>query len=199
MNRIDDLNNPAVLLRRLHHWRMAFFGLIILLAGVGIGAGTMLIVRPVPPGPDDQTISIDRVARTLRYRLDLSDEQSKDIRPVLYDCLRTLNKIRQEARPAISEELEHMSEGIASVLNDSQLQGWKRMQKKLIDQFHGNRIYRTVPAKTPSKTQRSTRQQRQTSQTPKTNTRPKGNRETDAKTSTPKKAVPETKSGDAGK
>jgi hypothetical protein len=199
MNRIDDLNNPAILLRRLHHWRMAFFGLIILLAGIGIGAGTMLILRPVAPGPDDQTISIDRVARTLRYRLDLSDEQGKDIRPVLYDCLRELNKIRQEARPAISEELEHMSEGIASVLNDAQLQEWKRMQRKLVDQFHGNRIYRTIPAKTPPKTQRSARQQRQASPTPKTGTRPRGNRESDTKVSTPKKTPSETKSSDAEK
>jgi len=34
----EDLVNPALLLKRALYWRMAFFSVIILLAGMAIGA-----------------------------------------------------------------------------------------------------------------------------------------------------------------
>ena len=62
MSPIDPNANPTILLSRLHRWRMAFFGLVILMAGVVIGAGSVMIwaghKTPVRLGP----------ARPLRIR-----------------------------------------------------------------------------------------------------------------------------------
>ena len=44
MNPSENLDSPTVLLRRLHRWRMAFFGLMILIAGLTTGAAVTLLV-----------------------------------------------------------------------------------------------------------------------------------------------------------
>ena len=50
VNPNESSESPTVLLRRLHHWRMAFFGMVILLAGMLSGAAvTLLIVGHLGP------------------------------------------------------------------------------------------------------------------------------------------------------
>ena len=142
MKRIEDLTNPAVLLKRLLYWRMAFFGLVILLAGMAIGAGMTLMTTRAGSSEPLPALSVDRIMRGLRYQLDLTDPQVREIRPMVRTCMEELDKIRREARPQINQELHHLGDGIASVLDNTQAARWKACQKRLMEQFNGGRIQR---------------------------------------------------------
>jgi hypothetical protein len=117
-----------VLMQRMHRWRTAFLGLVILLVGMVIGGGVTLIavrrevVRP-PVGPE---VTSEQMVRGMRRELRLSPEQMREIEPVLEEHLARMHEIRMAARPQIGEELRAMNEEIMSVLDEEQRQIWMR-------------------------------------------------------------------------
>ncbi|RPJ26411.1 MAG: hypothetical protein EHM35_14910, partial [Planctomycetaceae bacterium] len=119
MNQHESLDNPMVLLRRLHRWRMAFFGLVILLAGMLSGAAIALLVvghlegqgAPPPIG------MVKEMLARLGPRLDLSREQRDQMEPILLRHVQRLDEIGQDGRAAIVEELRTLNEEMATVLN----------------------------------------------------------------------------------
>ena len=130
-------NDLMLTIQKLHRWRMAFFGLIILLAGIAIGtAATLILSRErltaPPPGPE---IAGERMIRNLQRHLQLSPEQAQEIKPILQKHLRRLHEIRMKVRPKIVEQLRLMNEEISSLLNDHQKELWQqhlqRLQRKL--------------------------------------------------------------------
>ena len=58
MSKIERPDNLTIsYIHKLHRWRMAFFGMVILLAGIVIGGASMLILVPhklmrPPRGPE---------------------------------------------------------------------------------------------------------------------------------------------------
>jgi len=114
-------------MRKLHRWRMAFFGLAILLAGIVIGAAsTLMLVRPHPIGwPDGPEFVSERMLRGLQHQLHLSSEQADEIESILQKYMRKLNDIRMDARPQIVEQLRLMNEEISAVLTEQQKQVWQ--------------------------------------------------------------------------
>lgn len=142
MNQADLNENPIVLLRRLHRWRMAFFGLVILLAGITIGAaGALLVVRPQPvqpPRPPDEIVPI--IMARFRNELQLTPDQTDAIRGILRTRMQELHAIREAARPEIESQLEAMKKEIDAVLTEEQRGRWQRIVSRLEGEFrHGMR------------------------------------------------------------
>jgi len=138
MSQNQTTNNPVVShINKAHYWRVAFFGLIILVAGVVIGGSSMLIFAPKkliqpPPGPEFNSL---RVIPPLRRDLGLDPEQVEKIKPIMDKHMQKLNTIRIEARSEIGETLKQMNEEIAAILTDKQKQTWyhelEQLQREL--------------------------------------------------------------------
>jgi len=117
----------------MHRWRMAFFGLVILLAGIVIGGAASLLVvwrvsmKPMP-GPER---SADRMIQGLRHELRLSPAQREQIEPIIHRHMERLDQIRREARPLIEGQLRQMNDEIAPLLDDQQRMMWRQMQQRL--------------------------------------------------------------------
>ena len=137
-----DSVNPALLLNRALYWRMAFFSLIILLAGVAIGAsGTFMWFSKQKPKPaPPQTVTINRAMRRLNSQLKLTKAQADQVRPMLRKCVASLEQVRKKARPQINQHLRQMNQGIAFVLNDKQVRRWKKYEKQLMALLQENRV-----------------------------------------------------------
>lgn len=137
VNHFESPDNPMVLLRRLHRWRMAFFGLVILLAGMLSGAAVAVLVvghtaRQVPPPP--VAVVKEMIAR-LEPRLRLSQEQRDRLEPILLKHVQVLDEIEQEGRTAIVEELKALNGDMATVLSQDQMRLWQQLLEGLPGQI----------------------------------------------------------------
>jgi len=153
MNRSNDLPDAFVLLQRIHRWRMAFFSVIILLAGTMIGASGMFIwnrhtltkprTQPAAKTNNQQNKNAPPntgspwavMGKSLDRHLKLTDEQSKELLRILRQHWTQLNKIKLEARPRIREELLAMNEKVITLLNDKQKNLWRQDFRRLQQQF----------------------------------------------------------------
>ncbi len=134
MNRTET-NDSTVLdcMRKVQRWRMAFFGLVILLAGVIIGAASVLVFlrhRPInaPAGPE---FISETMIRGLRRQLRLSQEQAEQVESILQKRMQKLHEIRMNARPQIFEQLRLMDEEITAILTEHQRPIWKQRLSNL--------------------------------------------------------------------
>jgi hypothetical protein len=139
MSNKETIDNPPVnYIDKLHRWRMAFFGVVILVAGVVIGGASMMILAPdrlmkPPRGPE---FGSQRMIPPLRRELGLSPEQEEKIKPILDSHMERLNEIRMEARSEIEEALTQMNESISDILTEEQRQIWQRSLDRLDREFH---------------------------------------------------------------
>lgn len=132
----DNLNIDVV--QKLHRWRMAFFGMVILLAGMVIGGASMMILVPQklikpPPGPEFDSMMM---IPPLRRDLDLTAEQTEKIKPIMDKHMSKLNQIRMNARSEIGETLKQMNDEIAAVLTDEQKAIWQRGLDRIQRELH---------------------------------------------------------------
>ena len=140
MSQNQTINNPAVShINKAHNWRMAFFGLIILVAGVVIGGSSMLIFAPEkliqpPLGPE---FASGRMVSQLHRELHLSPEQAEKVEPILKEHMETLSNIRIDAQDQIGEALEQMNEQISSILTDRQKRMWESRLHRLQSPLRG--------------------------------------------------------------
>jgi len=137
MSQNQTTNNPAVShINKAHMWRMAFFGLIILAAGVVIGGSSMLIFAPKKP-PRAPEFASGRMVGQLQRELRLSPEQNEKIEPILKEHMETLNDIRIDAQDQIGEALDQMNEQVSSILTDRQKRMWESKLRHLQSPLRG--------------------------------------------------------------
>ena len=132
MNEIEK-DNLILAIQQMHRWRMSFFGLVILLAGIAIGASVMLFLgrhgpMTAPPGPE---IAGERMIRDLRRHLRLSSDQADKIGPILQKHMQALHEIRMNVRPQIVEQLQLMNDEISALLSEQQESLWQRHFQRL--------------------------------------------------------------------
>jgi len=139
MSEIESSDNLGIdYVQKMHRWRMAFFGMVILLAGIVIGGALMMILAPQmlikpPPGPEfSPLIMIPR----LRADLGLTDEQTEKIKPIMDKHIGKLNQIRMNARTEIGETLKQMNDEIAAVLTDEQKARWQSGLERIERDLH---------------------------------------------------------------
>jgi hypothetical protein len=135
----DDI--PVNYIQKMHRWRMAFFGVIILLAGIIIGGASMMIIMPdrlirPPAGPEFESL---RMIPPLRRDLGLTQEQAKKIQPILDNYMQKLRNIRENARTEVEQTLEQMNTEISSVLTEQQKQKWTEEVERLQRQIRPGR------------------------------------------------------------
>jgi hypothetical protein len=139
MSKTEVTDNLTVsCMHKLHRWRMAFFGVVILLAGLVIGGASMLILMPdklmgPPRGPEFDSM---RMIPPLRRDLGLSAEQSEQIKPILDRHMEKLQEIRDDARSEIGTTLEQMNEEISAILTEGQRQIWEGELGRLQQDLH---------------------------------------------------------------
>ncbi|MBN2450024.1 MAG: hypothetical protein JXR77_06525 [Lentisphaeria bacterium] len=133
----ENRDSPTVLLRRLHRWRMASFGLIILVAGLTIGAAATFLVlhrkgpEPVVPPERAHAIMLERIVPRLR----LAPQQAEQVRPILRKHMDRLEEIREQGRQQIVKELQAMDTEMSSVLRADQQQLWRNLLRELPGPF----------------------------------------------------------------
>jgi len=118
-----------------HSVKLVLCAMVILLAGMVIGsAATVIIVkatrinRPKPPER-----SPEQMAKHIKKSLNLTQDQSSEIVPIIEKHLQVLWHIRMGARPVITDQLNEMRNEIEPLLDEKQQKLWERDVKKLLD------------------------------------------------------------------
>jgi hypothetical protein len=140
MSQNETTDNLAVSdINKAHMWRMAFFGLVILIAGIAIGGSSMLIFAPkkIIKPPKAPEFASGRMVGQLRRELRLSPEQAEKIEPILKEHMETLHNIRIDAQDQIGEALEQMNEQISDILTDRQKKMWESRLRRLQSPLRG--------------------------------------------------------------
>jgi len=133
-NNTEKSNNPNIEhIRKTYYWRNAFFGLVILIAGIVIGGASMSIFtthRLTRPARGREFNSL-QVLPPLRRNLGLSKEQSEKIKPILDENMKKLQELRENARSEIENTLKQMNEEISKILTERQRKIWQRELDRL--------------------------------------------------------------------
>ena len=137
MKQADMNENPTAILRRLHRWRMAFFGLVILLAGVTLGvAAALIVVRPEPrPRSMPTEMAVRFLLERFKDELGVTPEQEEQLRAILQNRMKELDGIREKARPEIEKQLAAMKGEVSRVLTAEQQHHWEEMLKRVERMF----------------------------------------------------------------
>lgn len=140
MSQSETTHSPTIeQLQKLHRRRMALFGLVILIAGIAIGAASTVILMPRPkgfPGPDDPSWAGLMMAGRLEHVLDLAPEQKEKIRLICETAFKTLREIQEKAKPEVDAVIKEMNDNISAALTDEQRQRWQRELEEFQRRFH---------------------------------------------------------------
>ncbi len=120
-------------IKKTYYWRNAFFGLVILIAGIVIGGASMSIFtthRLTRPARGREFNSL-QVLPPLRRNLGLSKEQTEKIKPILDEHMTKLHELRENARFEIENTLKQMNEEISKILTERQRNIWQRELDRL--------------------------------------------------------------------
>lgn len=117
--------------------KSVLLGLVILAAGVAIGAGAMFLhLSRQPNRPDREPERFTEIMlHRLSDELNLTDAQRRTLEPIIRTHHRTLSDIRAQVRPQIVEQLEQLDEAILDVLDDQQAQLWQDRARQLEQHF----------------------------------------------------------------
>lgn len=115
-------------LKKIYFWRNAFFGVVILFAGIAIGGAAMSIMSDRKPdnSPLPNLDASNNLMPRLRQALGLNQEQVSKIRPILESHIKKLLQIRENARVDIYSTLEQMGKEINPILSDIQKRVWQQ-------------------------------------------------------------------------
>jgi hypothetical protein len=118
-------------------WRTILLGLLILMAGIVIGAsGTVTHLSAQHAAPADQPeLLVEQMVQRLGRDLDLTPRQRQLVEPLLYQHYCELRNIRAEVQPRIAAQLEELDSEISSLLDDSQSARWQRKVQRLEENF----------------------------------------------------------------
>jgi len=108
---------------------MAFFGMVILLAGMlGGAAVTLLIVGHLgPKGRVPPVYAVKLLLERLTAHLHLTAEQRRQVEPILKSHVTRLDQIQDEGQKAIAGELRLMTHEMSGVLTEYQMHLWERL------------------------------------------------------------------------
>ena len=133
----SSAENPIVLLQQMHRWRMAFFGLVILLAGIVIGGSSaLLIFRPrLPAPPMGPEVMAGQTLADLQRHLRLTPEQNAAIGRIMRTYMDRFREIRMRSKPEIMALLQQMRDDTAAVLTEEQRRLWEQRIHRYQDEF----------------------------------------------------------------
>lgn len=124
-------------IQQLYKKQMVAFGVIILFAGVIIGAGLTMVYYETqkPPQPSGIEHLRGRHIARLKEELQLTEDQEKQIKEVFLTHMQSLQSIREQARPQIAEEMNSLNEKVLEILDDNQDAQWAEKVNRLRKRF----------------------------------------------------------------
>ncbi len=122
-------------IKKVYFWRSAFFGLIILAAGIAIGGASMSIFASRKIEQKHPISGYNSLMPRLTQTLGLQQQQINRIGPILDKHMRHLYEIREGARNDIANTLEQLNREINPILGERQRNVWSnelfRIQREL--------------------------------------------------------------------
>jgi len=116
------------------------FGFVILFAGMVIGsASTIIIIKQAAIRPPVRQMVSDKIVHGIRQKLNLTEDQSKAIDPIIKKHFNRLDEIKANARPLIESVIAQMHEEISGILTDEQAKQWEKQIKRLEKGFGSRR------------------------------------------------------------
>jgi hypothetical protein len=136
MNDTDKNNDTNIEhIKKIFFWRSAFFGLIILAAGIIIGSASMSILTAHKMTTTSPSGQFDSLMPRLNRILGLTQQQGNKIRPILDGHMQHLQELRENARIDIINTLDQMNKEISPILAQRQKIVWQqelvRIQREL--------------------------------------------------------------------
>jgi hypothetical protein len=130
MTQAETTQTPTIdQLQKLHRRRMALFGLVILVAGIAIGAASTVILIPhdkTISGPGDPEWASLMMVGRLGDVLDLTPQQLEETRLISKTAFEVLGEIQAKAKPEIDEVVKDMNIKILEILTPEQREKWQR-------------------------------------------------------------------------
>ncbi len=123
----DSIAKTASVLPRKKRWRSVLLGLIILLCGIAIGAGSAVVIiqKVVLSAIWNHQEMPDRLTQRIRDKLHLTDEQTQKVRAIIVERQQAIQAVRRDCQPRLEKELEQAKEEIASVLDPRQAKAFR--------------------------------------------------------------------------
>ena len=127
MENMEKNNNLSIEhIKKIYFWRTAFFGLVILAAGIAIGGASMSIFFSHRLASQNPRPVYDSLMPRLNQILGLTQAQTTKIKPILDGYMQHLMEIREEARSEITKTLDQMNEEIGPILAERQKLVWSQ-------------------------------------------------------------------------
>ncbi|MFC1834984.1 hypothetical protein ACFL2Q_09640 [Thermodesulfobacteriota bacterium] len=125
--------------------RSILLGLLILICGAVLGSGVTLVVmhKKLVYAVHHPEVVTDKIARRMKWHLDLSDEQARKVRAILSERRKALVKLFHENRPRLEEEIATYEKQVVEVLKPEQEVIWRKRFKRI-----RNKWFPRLPAKT---------------------------------------------------
>ncbi len=120
-------------------WAHVVLPIVIFVAGGLVGAGLTVIFRPEQTRRGRRSIeeTRDRMTEKIADKLDLSAQQTEQLRQILEDRLKELQKLRREMQPRMEKQAAILKANVAAMLNDEQKARW--------EEFYAERFPRWFP------------------------------------------------------
>jgi hypothetical protein len=120
-------------LKSRRRWRTWLLALLIFVGGGAVGSAftAIAIIRTFHHALMHPEEAPARITARLKRPLDLTPEQSAQIRQIIASRQQSLTQIRREVQPQIEEQLTGLESEIAAVLNPQQQQKWHGMLARL--------------------------------------------------------------------
>ena len=124
--------------------------IIIFVAGGLIGSGLTVIFRPEQTRRGRRSLeeTRDRMTEKIADKLDLSVQQTEQLRRIVEDRLNELQKLRREVQPRMEKEAAILKANLAAVLNDEQKARWEELYTELFNRWFPEPVS-TQPATQP--------------------------------------------------
>ena len=109
--------------------RAVILGFLILMCGIVIGSGITFkflwdSVMCASEHPKEMHI---RITDRLKNRLDLTDEQAREVRAVIVRRYMARDSLRREFRPLVEAEFETLRKEVEAVLDGEQVRRWNEL------------------------------------------------------------------------
>jgi len=135
------MSEQPLKLPKRRRWPVVLISVLIFFSGLVVGAGgaTFLIVRHARERMQNQERVPARVAGYLHNKLELTDDQARQVEEIVRERQAAMQAIRREVMPRFEAELDQARENIEEILTPEQGEKW--------EEVYGNMRRRWMPGR----------------------------------------------------
>jgi hypothetical protein len=118
---------PITRPRRRWIWTI-LLALVIFISGVLVGGGVTfkVITNGFKRSFQDPAVSAERITHRMKRRLDLTDEQTVQVRRIFLEQQKEIQSLRRQIRPQLEAQFEKTRRELAAVLTPEQARKWEK-------------------------------------------------------------------------